>query len=300
MSLQKRNIGRIPVYFGDWDSTKKYAAKNRVTLYGSEFESKIENNLNHAPATYNESTHVVSFDTDRWYIISNGTDAYFAAQRIDSMEGAIEVHDSSINSLQDQINNMIAGGTTIEFTVTPSAVFVNTATSVTLKSKITTTGVVTGHQILKGGVVKASDTSTNVTYVDQNLTLTANQSYDSSASISGVKVPTKTVTVSAVYPIYYGSGTTYDNFASNKVKFGTATPTPKRTYTVTVRGNGQHVFFAVPNTMTINHVWMGKFEMTMKTMYTKTINESPYGSYTYKVYESYETYDAQTMDLTIE
>ena len=85
MPLQTRNIGRIPVYFGDYDPGRSYQEKHRVTLYGSEFQA-AKDNPSKAPLTYNKSTHqitewnVVNGDhaspTGEWYIISNGTDAW--------------------------------------------------------------------------------------------------------------------------------------------------------------------------------------------------------------------------------
>ena len=93
MPLQTRNIGRIPVYFGDYDPGKAYQEKHRVTLYGSEFQA-AKDNPSKAPLTYNPSTHqitewnVVNGDhaspTGEWYIISNGTDALIASRILDN------------------------------------------------------------------------------------------------------------------------------------------------------------------------------------------------------------------------
>ena len=98
MPLQTRNIGRIPVYFGDYDSGRAYQEKHRVTLYGSEFQA-AKDNPSKAPLTYNPSTHqitewnVVNGDhaspTGEWYIISNGTDAWIASHRVDDIEAHI-------------------------------------------------------------------------------------------------------------------------------------------------------------------------------------------------------------------
>lgn len=91
MSLQTRNIGRIPVYFGDYDPEKTYQEKNRVTLYGSEFQAAKDNPSN-APLTYDPSTHQITSwnvvngehasPTGEWYIISNGTDAWIASGNV--------------------------------------------------------------------------------------------------------------------------------------------------------------------------------------------------------------------------
>ena len=94
MPLQTRNIGRIPVYFGDYNSGRAYQEKHRVTLYGSEFQAAKDNPLK-APLTYDTSTNkiiewnVVNGDhaspTGEWYIISNGTDALIASRILDNL-----------------------------------------------------------------------------------------------------------------------------------------------------------------------------------------------------------------------
>lgn len=94
MPLQTRNIGRIPVYFGDYVPGRAYQEKHRVTLYGSEFQAAKDNPLK-APLTYDTSTNkitewnVVNGDnaspTGEWYIISNGTDALIASRILDNL-----------------------------------------------------------------------------------------------------------------------------------------------------------------------------------------------------------------------
>ena len=76
MTIQTKTIGRLPVYLGDYDNTRSYGKKNRVTLYGSEFESKHDNN-NTAPATW-DGAETITFNTTDWQVISNGTDAWIA------------------------------------------------------------------------------------------------------------------------------------------------------------------------------------------------------------------------------
>ena len=93
MPLQTRNIGRIPVYFGDYVPGRAYQEKHRVTLYGSEFQAAKDNPLK-APLIYDTSTNkiiewnVVNGDhaspTGEWYIISNGTDALIASRILDN------------------------------------------------------------------------------------------------------------------------------------------------------------------------------------------------------------------------
>lgn len=80
--IVKKSIGKLPVLIGEYDSTKTYDKKNRVTLYGSEFESLMDSNT-YAPATYNSDTKAVTFDTEHWKVVSNGTGAWLAGEKLD-------------------------------------------------------------------------------------------------------------------------------------------------------------------------------------------------------------------------
>lgn len=82
-------IGRLPVYQGEFDPTRAYLEKNRVTLYGSEFES-LEDNNSAPPAILDEVTRTIAFNTAKWKIISNGTDAWLAAYKIAENTSDIE------------------------------------------------------------------------------------------------------------------------------------------------------------------------------------------------------------------
>lgn len=124
MPLQTRNIGRIPVYFGDYVPGSSYQEKHRVTLYGSEFQAAKDNPLK-APLTYDASTNkiiewnVVNGDhaspTGEWYIISNGTDALIASRILDNFTPEIlekllnfEEYVSDISDIEKQIEDVKA------------------------------------------------------------------------------------------------------------------------------------------------------------------------------------------------
>ena len=274
MSLQKRNIGRIPVYFGDWDAAKTYGKKNRVTLYGSEFESKIDNNINHTPATYNETTHVVTFDTDRWYIISNGTDAYFAAQRMDDM--------------QDQIDAIIRGQSNITISMNPSVIYAGVATTVQINASINTIETVSTFTLSRNGAQIAQSTSTSVAGTI-SVNETGNQTIVADAQIKSSHV-TKSATLYVVYPIYYGGGDAYTDATSK------ATPrtSPAGTYNVNVPANGKYIFFNVPASMNISKATVSGFDMPLNTPVNVTID-----GHNYKSYKSVNTYDAGTLTVVL-
>lgn len=85
MTVTKKLIGRLPILLGEYDSTKTYSKKQRVTLYGSEFESLIDNN-SYAPATLDDSSKTVTFDEEHWRVVSNGTGAFLAGEKLDTFE----------------------------------------------------------------------------------------------------------------------------------------------------------------------------------------------------------------------
>lgn len=77
MGIIEKEIGRLSQWLGDYDGTRTYMRRNRVTLYGSEYESLVDGNT-HAPATLDEQTGHVTVD-EHWKVISNGSDAYAIA-----------------------------------------------------------------------------------------------------------------------------------------------------------------------------------------------------------------------------
>ena len=79
MTVTKKLIGRLPILLGEYDSTKIYSKRQRVTFYGSEFESKVDNN-SIAPATLNNGN--LTINTNNWIIVSNGTEAFLAGEKV--------------------------------------------------------------------------------------------------------------------------------------------------------------------------------------------------------------------------
>ena len=311
MPLQTRNIGRIPVYFGDYDPGRSYQEKHRVTLYGSEFQA-AKDNPSKAPLTYNKSTHqitewnVVNGDhaspTGEWYIISNGTDAWIYSHRMDDIETHI---DSSYNamenyvnladsSLQGQINVIVASQTSISLSVSPSNVIyaAKDGQTVSLSSNISTIGIISSHKILKGSTEISSGTSPNLNGSDPSTNTTSDITYTTEAVINGVKV-SKESTVYVRYPIYFGAAATWDAINNDSYK-ADARISPVGTYHITVSNDGQSVFFNVPSEMSITKATVSGFDLPFKPYVSKTIDGKAY-----KSYESANTYNTGTLDVVI-
>ena len=281
MPLQTRNIGRIPVYFGDYDPGKAYQEKHRVTLYGSEFQA-AKDNPSKAPLTYNQSTNqitewnVVNGDhaspTGEWYIISNGTDAWIASHMMDD----IEAHIASIS---------LSG--------TPSVIYAaKSGQTVSLSSKITTIGTISSHKILKGSTIINSGTGPNLNGSDPNTNTTNDITYKTEAVINGVKV-SKESTVHVRYPIYFGAAATWDAINNDSHK-ASARTNPIGTYHITVSQNGHSVFFNVPSEMSITKATVSGVDMPFNPYVSKTIDGK-----VYKSYESTNTYTTGTFDVVI-
>ena len=311
MPLQTRNIGRIPVYFGDYVPGRTYQEKHRVTLYGSEFQA-AKDNPSKAPLTYNKSTHQITewnavngdhaSPTGEWYIISNGTDAWIASHRMDDIETHI---DSSYNAmeeyvnaadsnLQGQINDIVASQTSISLSGSPSVIYAaKSGQTVLLSSKITTIGTISSHKILKGSTEISSGTDQILNGSDPSTNTTTDITYTTEAVINGVKV-SKESTVYVRYPIYFGASATWDAINNDSHK-APAKTNPVGIYHINVSQNGYSVFFNVPSEMSITKVTVSGFDMPFKPYVSKTIDGKEY-----KSYESTNTYTTGAFDVVIE
>ena len=310
MPLQTRNIGRIPVYFGDYVPGRAYQEKHRVTLYGSEFQAAKDNPLK-APLTYDASTNkiiewnVVNGDhaspTGEWYIISNGTDAWIYSHRMDDIEthidssyNAMEAYVNAADSnLQGQINDIVASQTSISLSGRPSVIYAaKSGQTVLLSSKITTIGTISSHKILKGSTEISSGTSPNLNGSDPSTNTTTDITYTTEAVINGVKV-SKELTVYVRYPIYFGAAATWDAINNDSHK-APAKTNPVGPYHINVSQNGYSVFFNVPSEMSITKVTVSGFDMPLKPYVSKTIDGKAY-----KSYASTNTYTIGTLDVVI-
>ncbi len=68
MTTVRKTIGRLPVHIGNWEqrtSPNGYKRRNRVSLYGCEYESKHDDNTV-KPAEYNEEEGTIVENTAHW------------------------------------------------------------------------------------------------------------------------------------------------------------------------------------------------------------------------------------------
>jgi hypothetical protein len=124
MAIQKKIVGRLPLFFGEYDSSTTYKSMNRVTYYGSEFQVGLGPAPDYEYITVNGvppcSKPVPVVDpgdgkkrwtftvNDPWIVVSDLTDAYMIVddvnERFDDIERntlsltmSVKVNGQSIN-----------------------------------------------------------------------------------------------------------------------------------------------------------------------------------------------------------
>lgn len=179
-----------------------------------------------------------------------------------------------------------SSGSTLNLSVSPNIIFLGIDTNITIKSVANPIADII--KISKGSteIISGSGTTINTTDIINNTT-----TYTAQAEILGYNY-TKTQTVTAVNPIYYGSGDSIDDFWFNKVQFNTPVTSPYRTYNVTIRNTGDYVYFAIPNSMTIHSASLSGFDFPLDS----NIDTSKPG---YKIYKSANTYVPDTLSIVI-
>lgn len=90
MAENKLIIGSLPVLRGAYDSATNYYRDNQVTMYGSTFQSLVDENVGYPPAELREDGKVYAINTDKWIIVANAIDAYNAGERIANAEARIK------------------------------------------------------------------------------------------------------------------------------------------------------------------------------------------------------------------
>lgn len=114
--------------------------------------------------------------------------------------------------------------------------------------------------------------------------------FTAEAVIGSVK-KTASFSVGLVNPMYVGAGAAYTDVVKDSHKQSART-SASGTYNVTVASSGQHVFFVVPSSMTINKVTLSGFDFPLDA--ADTTSKSGY-----KIYKSSNTYKAGAISLVV-
>lgn len=161
--------------------------------------------------------------------------------------------------------------------------------------------------IEKNGVaIATANNAKSVSAASHNFTSNsvASISFRTKAVIGAVTKFSGTFTYNFVQPCYVGcgangaaatiKGTTTSASGNNVTGAGKLSPRTgiAGTYNVTVQSNSQHVYFIVPNNMNINKATLSGFDFPFKAVNSTTISG-------YKIYQSANVYDAQTLQIVI-
>lgn len=148
----------------------------------------------------------------------------------------------------------------------------------------------TSIKIVRGGVVVAQGSGTELEFVDTLTPVAANMiEYTAIFVINGVTKEAY-ATVNAVYPIYYGSG---DDYTDADMK-GPIQASPAGEYEVTVQNTGDHVVFCVPSSMELGSATMNGILFPFNAPVDFQRNYIPY-----KLYVSEYAYEAGKINLVI-
>lgn len=290
----KKTFGKIPIYKGDWSAGVTVKEKFRFTYRGSEFQA-LRDGLTTAPL--NDSDQL----NDGWIYISNGTDAYRAAEKIQanandiaSLRSADIVHDSRILELEKSqfplVVTLDLSNTLLEYTGEEQTVSV----SYTVKHKgvlklpktlsLTQDEVVITDDPAKEDTAPITVNKLGDTVV--KLSATAHSYYDyHSDKTDDIISASVQKTVQMVLPIYAGFGTSADSVktAANKLSVRTSAA---GTYSKTCQADGQNFYILVPRTFaTLTSFTMGGAPFVMKT------SDITLGDYEYKQYKSGAVYN---------
>ena len=86
-------IGSLPVCRGEYDAEVSYFRDNQVTMYGSTFQSIVDDNVGYPPAEERDDGKVYAINTEKWFIVANSLAAYNAGKRIDDLAENTEIKD---------------------------------------------------------------------------------------------------------------------------------------------------------------------------------------------------------------
>lgn len=290
----KKTFGKIPIYKGDWSDGVTVKEKFRFTYRGSEFQA-LRDGLTSAPL--NDSDQL----NDGWIYISNGTDAYRAAEKIQAnandianLKSADIVHDSRILELEKSqfplVVTLDLSNTLLEYTGEEQTVSV----SYTVKHKgvlklpktlsLTQDGVVITDDPAKEDTAPITVNKLGDTVV--KLSATAHSYYDyHSDKTDDIISASVQKTVQMVLPIYAGFGTSADSVKTDANKLSVRTSAAD-TYTKTCQADRQNFYILVPRTFaTLTSFTMGGTPFVMDT------SDITLGDYEYKQYKSGAVYN---------
>ena len=197
--------------------------------------------------------------------------------------------------LQSQIDEIIGGGATVNLTASPSTVFVGIESEINLNA---TASVNATSISITGGSIAEPITGSGKALIGTD-TLTP--------SVPGVTTYTATFVISrqsrtaaknvtAVYPVYYGSGMAESDVLDVEACKASARTSPTGTYTVSVVGSAKYIWFFVPANMTgITSAKMNGFDFPLENLDNTTDGDGV----EYRVYRTPYTQEINSYSIDI-
>ena len=194
--------------------------------------------------------------------------------------------------LQAQIDAIVSKDTTVNLTVSPSAVFADdtekSVVFVATSSPTKATVVFDGGEPVEGTRIEFPVTVKSATPTTVSKT--------AQFTVQGVSKGTKTATVALVFPIYYGAGASADVLNTEEMEAHSAVTSPAFTQVITTEA-GDYIFFEVPDGMADIHKLQlyddpaFPTDITIESVATpregykafKTVNDRRAGTHTYKI-----------------
>lgn len=205
----------------------------------------------------------------------------------------------SLTSENPVQNKVITGylkmiDTKVTLTASASYIFSDRLTNVTLSVTASgITGTADKIEIFKAdGTRVGGNTNSNSYSISVPLSATTTY-YAIVTAYGGATKQSDAKTVSAVGHIYYGSGSSKEDFWSNKVARASAVGSPSGTYSVTIRNEGDVFYFTVPSNMTITTAKLDNLlNVPLKAADTTTYSG-------FKLYEGSNTMQKGTYSITL-
>ena len=103
MATQKKIIGKLPVYRGEYNKDVVYYKQNIVTYLGSSFISTKDENMS-LPCTVGDKEFILS---SGWAFFSDSSEAYFMDERFDEMAEVVVTTDDEgeVNNVEPDVVN---------------------------------------------------------------------------------------------------------------------------------------------------------------------------------------------------
>lgn len=289
LTLDKQKIDGYKVYRFDaskhgWtmilDTAEIYASKEDIVNYGDNVFALVQGEEEHTYDLYQREVDWVYFGT-------NASITYHLVQNVNDGTEQNVLSGKAVKDCCEEVDGklkLLAKGVKVELTVSPSTIYKNTATQVTLMGEMIK-ATPSEMKIINGSDIQ---TSSNNPFVYSPSIIIENDSKNINleGTVQGMTF-TDEKSINARYPIYYGFGENAESVAIAANKYS-ATTSARNTYTKTNNADGQRFYILVPNDISdVSNFTMGGAPFVMNAVTTQTINDIEY-----KVHESGNVYNS--------